>query len=46
MLGFFLFSEDFPSSGVLLQRGDEPPVDKGVFDTRLAGGSAPGSKEK
>ncbi|XP_078342465.1 uncharacterized protein LOC144628269 isoform X2 [Oculina patagonica] len=29
-------SEDFPSSGVLSQRGNEAPVEKAVFDTRLA----------
>ena len=34
----FLSSEDFPASGVLLQRSDEAPEEKGVLDTRLAGG--------
>ncbi|KAL9959815.1 hypothetical protein ACROYT_G033171 [Oculina patagonica] len=28
--------ENFPSSGVLSQRGDEAPVEKAVFDTRFA----------
>ena len=35
----FLSSEDFPSSGVLLQRSDEATEEKAVLDTFLAGRS-------
>jgi len=41
---FFFSSEDFPSSGVLLQRSDEATEEKAVFDTFLAGRS-PAARE-
>lgn len=41
-----LSSEDFPSSGVLLQRSDEATEEKAVFDTYLAGRSLACKKTK
>lgn len=38
-LSYFFSSEDFPASGVLLQRRDEATEEKAVFDTLLAGRS-------
>lgn len=38
-LSNFFSSEDFPASGVLLQRSDEATEEKAVFDTLLAGRS-------
>lgn len=41
-----LSSEDFPSSGVLLQRSDEATEEKAVFDTYLAGRTLACKKNK
>lgn len=43
---FFFSSEDFPASGVLLQRSDEATEEKAVFDTLLAGSSTVAKETK